>query len=211
MALAHDPPRLTIPVRDRADVVRLDDDERRALASWLASADSAATLSSAGQRRRRRVLWTATTVAVVLVPWLAYLAVTLPDRHRAHEWRLAWVGFDVALVLGFAATAWFGWRSRQIVVTAFVVTATLLLCDAWFDVMLSWGGREQTASIVTAAVGEIPLALLLLVVYHRLVRALAVQIWRETGQPGEVPPLRRLPLLLRPTARTNDTSAIQPV
>jgi hypothetical protein len=198
MAVTDDPSRLTIPVRGRADVVRLDDGERRALASWLASAGPVATLSSSGQRRRRRVLWTATTVAVFLVPWLAYLAVTLPDRHRAHQWRLAWVGFDVALVLGFAATAWFGWRRRQVVVTAFVVTATLLLCDAWFDVTLSWGGREQTASIVTAVGGEIPLALFLLVVYHRLVRALSVQIWHDTGRPGEAPPLRHLPLLLGP-------------
>ena len=143
IAIADDQPQLTISVRSRADVVRLGDDDRRELTRWLASGRDAEPVSSARQRRRRGVLWAATAAAVVLVPWLAYLAATLPDRHRAHDWRLAWVGFDTALIVGFAATAWFGWRSRQIVITAFVVTATLLLCDAWFDVVLSWGGRSK--------------------------------------------------------------------
>jgi hypothetical protein len=135
--------------------------------------------------------------AALLVPWLVVLAVRLPDRHPAHEWRLAWVGFDIALTLAFAATAWFGWHSRQIVITAFLVTATLLLCDAWFDVVLSWGGRGQSEAIVTAVVVEVPLAVFMLTVYHRLVRSMAVRIWRNRGLEGDPPPLHKLPLLVR--------------
>jgi hypothetical protein len=190
---------LGLPIRDRADVLRLNDEEHRLLARWLADAGSITTIPAAARRRRRRVLVSATAAAVELVPWLIYLAATLPDRQRAHDWRLAWVGFDGALMLAFAATAWFGWRSRQIVITAFLVTATLLLCDAWFDVVLSWGSTEQATAILTAIGAEIPFAVFLLAVYHRLVRALTAQIWRDRGRAGDPPPLRQLPLFLLPT------------
>ena len=188
---------LSLPVQSREDVARLSGDDRRQLAAWLSEATLPLALVPHAQRRRRRILTAATVCAAALVPWLVVLAATLPDRHRANEWRLAWVGFDMALTLAFAATAWYGWRSRQVVITAFVVTATLLLCDAWFDVLLSWGGRGQAEALLTALVVELPLALFLLTVYHRLVRSLTVRIWRDRGLEGDPPPLHRLPLLLR--------------
>jgi hypothetical protein len=191
--------RLRTRVGSRADVAALDEAERQRLARWISELAAPSARPPGAERRRRRVLGAATAAALVLVPWLALLAATLPDRHRDHEWRLAWVGFDAALMVAFAATAWFGWRSRQIVITAFVVTATLLLCDAWFDVVLSWGGPEQRSAVLTALVGELPFAAFLLVVYHRLLRAMATQVWRDRGLAGPPPPLRRLPLLLRPT------------
>jgi hypothetical protein len=203
VSINENEPNLSTSVRDRADVGALSDDDRLRLARWLAEVGRPTSIPAEGRRRRRRVLVPATAAAVVLVPWLAYLAATLPDRQRAHNWRLAWVGFDGALMLAFAATAWFGWRGRQIVITAFLVTATLLLCDAWFDVALSWGGREQNTSILTAVAGEIPFAVFLLAVHHRLVGALTAQIWRDRGRPGEPPPLRHLPLLLLPTPVEN--------
>jgi hypothetical protein len=43
-----------------------------------------------------------------------------------------------------------------------VVTATLLLCDAWFDITLSWGGSEGWTSLLTAIGCEVPLALAML-------------------------------------------------
>ncbi len=190
-------PALGAPVQSRDDVAHLSDPERRLLASWLSEVTLPIALTPRAQRRRRHILGAATMSAAVLVPWLVVLAVTLPDRHRSHEWRLAWVGFDAALTLAFAATAWFGWRSRQVVITAFVVTATLLLCDAWFDVLLSWGGSEQTEAVLTAAFVELPLAAFLLTVYHRLLRSLSARIWRDRGFEGDLPPLRRLPLLVR--------------
>jgi hypothetical protein len=148
-------------------------------------------------RRRRRVLFVVTAAAVLLIPWIVVLAARLPDNHRAHEWRVAWVGFDIALGLAFAATAWFGWRGRQLVVSALIVTAVLLLCDCWFDVVLSWGGRDQWLAVLGAFI-ELPLAAYMLAVHHRLVQALAHQIWHESGRPGEPPPLRAMPLFVRP-------------
>jgi hypothetical protein len=95
------------------------------------------------------------------------------------------------------------------VITAFLVTATLLLCDAWFDVVLSWGSAEQPTAILTAIGGEIPFAVFLLTVYHRLVRALTAQIWRDRGRAGDPPPLRRLPLLLLPTPADPPTPGLE--
>src|SRR4029078_527411 len=94
--------------------------------------------------------------AVLLIPWIAQLATTLPNQHSAHQWRLAWSGFDAALTLAFAFAAFAGWRRRQIAITALTILGVLLLCDAWFDITLSWGTSEQTASILTALLAEVP-------------------------------------------------------
>ena len=49
---------------------------------------------------------------------------------------------------------------RQIVVMLAVFTATLLLCDAWFDIVLDWGTSEVWVSLASAAFVEVPLSLL---------------------------------------------------
>lgn len=189
-------PVLRNSVRTRADVSALGEHDRRLLACWLSDCSAQPTLGRPAQRRRKRVLLTVTVCAIVLVPWVAYLAIDLPEVHRAREWRVAWVGFDVALILAFAATAWFGWRGRQLVIPALLVTSVLLFCDAWFDIVLSWGSHGQRSSVV-AALFEIPLAAFLAAVYHRLFKTLTAQMWRDRGFEGEAPPLRHAPLLLR--------------
>lgn len=32
---------------------------------------------------------------VCLLPWIVWLAVSLPNRTQAHHWRLAWLGLDL--------------------------------------------------------------------------------------------------------------------
>ena len=189
-------PVLRTAVRTSADVSALSEHDRRLLACWLTDCSAPAVLPRPAQRRRKRVLLTVTVCAIVLVPWAAYLAIDLPEAHRAHEWRVAWVGFDIALILAFASTAWLGWRGRQLVLPALLVTGVLLLCDAWFDVVLSWGSRGQVSSFF-ALVFELPLAAFLIAVYHRLLKTLTAQMWRDRGLEGEAPPLRHAPLLLR--------------
>ena len=78
-------------------------------------------------------------VSVGMVPWIVYLALTLPESYRAGNWAAVWVGFDVALVLVLLSTALAAWRRRQLMVPLLLVAATLLLCDAWFDVATSYG------------------------------------------------------------------------
>lgn len=182
-------------VRTRADVAALPDEERRVLAGWLADGVTRRVPRRSALRRRRVTLIALTVGVVVLSSWLGVLSVELPDRHAAHLWRLAWTGFDAALLLAFAAAAWAGWRRRQVALVALVVAGTLLLCDAWFDVTLSWHTDEQLSSILLAVLVEIPLGIYLCFVAFRMLQTLAHLVWRLEGRHEPAPPLRRLPML----------------
>ena len=98
--------------------------------------------------------------AVFLVPWTLWLTFTLPTRHLTHHYRLAWVGFDVALAIAFAATAIAALRLSPWLQALATLTGTMLLCDAWFDVVTATSGDEQTAAILEAVCAEMPLAIL---------------------------------------------------
>ncbi|WP_409495380.1 helix-turn-helix domain-containing protein [Amycolatopsis sp. cmx-11-12] len=117
---------------------------------------------------RRILLAFLAGAAVLLVPWTVYLAQTLPDRYDTGQWRAAWVGFDVALLLCFAAGAWLGLRRRRSAVPLLSATAALLCCDAWFDVMLGWTSAERWTSIALAVFVEIPVAVVLALAARRL-------------------------------------------
>jgi hypothetical protein len=54
-----------------------------------------------------------TLTAAGLLPWTLWLTYSLPSRNITDHYDLAWVGFDVALLLAFAATTWFAVRSSQ--------------------------------------------------------------------------------------------------
>lgn len=83
-------------------------------------------------------------LAAVTVPWTAYLAVVLPGHADAPNYRSAWVGFDIGLVLALSATAYLAWRGRRQVALAATATATLLVVDAWFD---GRAGIERTGRV----------------------------------------------------------------
>lgn len=97
--------------------------------------------------------------SVVLVPWTLVLAYRLPARHTSDHWDIAWVGFDVALAAALGATAWTIARRSPWAPSAAAVAATLLLCDAWFDLVLSNSHGEQVEAALEAGLIEIPLAL----------------------------------------------------
>ena len=71
-----------------------------------------------------------------------------------------------------------------------VVTPTLFVCDAWFDVWLSWGTSEGTAAIVTAFAAELPLAVLLASSATTMLRRSARIVHQLRGPAGEPVPLR---------------------
>jgi hypothetical protein len=106
--------------------------------------------------------------AVVLVPWIAYLAVTLPRIYVTHNWDEAWVGFDILLLLLIVATAVLGILRRQMVMLTAFATGVLLICDAWFDWMTS-NRADVGWATVTALFVELPLAALLITEACRLV------------------------------------------
>ncbi len=135
--------------------------------------------------RRTREAWVGLMVvsAAVLVPWLGYLALTLPRRYVAHHWDGTWVGFDGLLLVLLAATAVLGWLRRQLMVLTAFATGILLLCDAWFDVMTAADG-DFTRSLLTALVVEVPMSVLLVAGSLRVVRLTAERQWAlDPGRP----------------------------
>lgn len=170
-------------------------DERRKLARALAAIDLPHPLLDPRVRRRRRLgLLIATTCCVVLAGWIVILVFTLPGRFTSSDWRAVWVGLDIAELLGFAATAWAAWHQRQIVIIFMVMTGTLLLCDAWFDLALDYRTSGFLWSVLSALFAELPLAFLLFAAARRLIRVNVQALMELTGTPGSVPPLWRVPL-----------------
>lgn len=105
-----------------------------------------------------RLGWLFAALAAFMVPWTAFLAMTLPTTHRAAHYDLAWTGFDVGLLAALGLTAWSALRlSRWLPVHA-GGTAALLLVDGWFDVVTASTPAERWVAVGMAVLVELPLA-----------------------------------------------------
>jgi hypothetical protein len=184
----------------RAEVLAMSDQERAELCEVLTSLGVPVAPTSQRERRRLILAGATLTAAAVLTAWVVGLLVTLPQREVVEQWRLAWVGLDVAEIAGFAVTGWSALRRRQLVIPAALVTGTLLLCDAWFDVVLSWGSQQQTLSLVTAFLVEIPLAVALWAVARRLGMVALAAARVALGLAAKQVSLRHSALLTQQTA-----------
>ncbi len=114
-------------------------------------------------------------LALLLVPWLVLLAIELPDRQLNPHYRLAWVGFDLMLLLTLSRTAWLAWRRSPNLVIVAAVTATLLIVDAWFDITTAGSDRERYFAVATAALVELPLAAFSMRLARRAQRLIATR------------------------------------
>lgn len=132
---------------------------------------------------------------LVLIPWIVLLALTLPQHYRAGNWAITWTGLDIGELLAFGATAVASLLRRQVMVALMVVTATLLCCDAWFDVTLSWGSPGAVASVAEALLIELPIAALMLAGARRITDRTVRALMRREGIEGVQPPLRRIRLI----------------
>ena len=173
-------------------IAALSGDERRELIWRLARpvADVIPPHYDAYRVRKHRVALM-TLAAAVLVPWTAYLGVSLPNRYVARHWTLTWVGFDVVLVIMFGSTAVLGLLRRQLVVVAAFSSGVLLLCDAWFDITTA-NAHDRLVSIATAVLAEVPIAILLMSSALRLIRITVRRVYAI----GLADPLWRAPLIL---------------
>jgi hypothetical protein len=152
---------VTAPPISDAQLRAMTGEQRAHLARRLAMLGATGGASAVRLRRR----WPAVIAlgaCVAMIPWTAMLATTLPDRYVTRHWSMTWVGFDSLLTISFAVTAWAIWRQHEARWAATVITATLLACDAWFDVTTASTVQDLVGSAVTAAAGELPLAALLL-------------------------------------------------
>jgi hypothetical protein len=118
---------------------------------------------------RRLREWLALWAAVALIPWTIYLALTLPESYPAQHWQAVWVGFDVLLLAFMIATAVLGFTQHPWLTLFAFATGVLLVCDAWFDVLTARRG-DFVVSVLTAGLGELPLAVILIAGTLRITR-----------------------------------------
>jgi hypothetical protein len=111
------------------------------------------------RRRARRMAWVYAVAGVLLIPWTVYLAVSLPRRVVDTHYRGAWVGFDILLVTAIVLTAYFAFRVDSRVQLPATATATLLIVDAWFDVMTAGRHKGVGLALLIAVCVELPAAL----------------------------------------------------
>jgi hypothetical protein len=144
------------------------------------------------QARRIRWGWLGIMIGgtLVLIPWVVYLSFALPDDYLVHDWTATWVGFDLLLLALMAATVVFGMLRRQVMLLTAFATGILLVCDAWFDLMTA-GSGDFWVAVLTAALGDLPLAAVLITGTLRLIRFTAIRVWLLEPRT----PLWRLPLL----------------
>jgi hypothetical protein len=180
---------------DEDELRRMAPQERMKLRRALADIDGQDLAGRMRDRRRAILLGVIIVCCVGLAAWTGLLAATLPRYYRSGGWRGAWVGFDIALLLAFASTGWASWRRRQMLIICLVVVATLLCCDAWFDVVLNAHTKGFQASLLSALLIELPLAAVATLGARRLLRSTNALMLRYRGMPGPVPRLRNIPLV----------------
>jgi hypothetical protein len=95
--------------------------------------------------------------AVILLPWIVVVAVTLPTRQLSENYDVAWAGYDVFLLLGLICTALSALRRSSRLPIAAAATGALLLADAWFDVITSPWGWDLAEAVAMSVVVELPL------------------------------------------------------
>jgi hypothetical protein len=176
------------------EIAALTPGERADLIRRL-SVSERAGLASPGQRPRTAFLSLLSLAAVVLVGWLILLTLTLPRMYVVSRWDSVWTGFDLALLAAIVATAWAAWRRRQLLIAFSIVCATLVVCDAWFDVMTAAPGRDEGLSVASALLVELPFAAMLILVARNLLRLTYRRMRQLSGASGPDLRLYEVPLL----------------
>lgn len=125
--------------------------------------------------------------AAVLVPWSAYLAVSLPQRSLSLHYRGTWVGFNLALIVVLARIGWLAYRRDARVVVTAAVGSTLLLTDAWFDVTTAATGAAHTQALLSAIFLEIPTAVLSGLLARRGINVLVERARVSAPEPETTP------------------------
>ena len=112
--------------------------------------------------------------ALILIVWAGFLILTLPRNYSANHWYVAWGGFDIGLGVALVSTAVAVVRRSPYAEVAAAVSGTLLVCDAWFDLLTSRTTSELVQASLEAALVELPLAALCFWMATNLARAVEV-------------------------------------
>jgi hypothetical protein len=123
---------------------------------------------------RQGVIVVFAVIGVGLLPWTIWLSHSLGSQHVAQRWDVAWSGFDTGLAVAFVLTALAAWQRSPWVGICAAATGTLLLTDAWFDVLLESHADELRNAVLLALFAELPLAALCFWIAYRTERFLAL-------------------------------------
>jgi hypothetical protein len=111
-------------------------------------------------------------VGIGLLPWTVYMVATLPARHvQPNYYDVAWGGFDIVLAALLVASGVGLLRRRLWVQSTATAAATMLVCDAWFDILSSRPGTERVLAILLALVAELPSAVICLLIARHVEEA----------------------------------------
>ncbi|MGW1889639.1 hypothetical protein ACWCP6_05155 [Streptomyces sp. NPDC002004] len=112
------------------------------------------TIRNSSGRAVRARHWTLALLgvaAVALIPWMVLLARTLPDHADVRNWSLAWIGLDILMATGCAATAVLGFRRDPRARLTASATAAVAVLDAWFDLTTAQPGGALAQAVACAA------------------------------------------------------------
>lgn len=96
-------------------------------------------------------------LSLLFIPWIAFIAVELPSRQLSPHYDLAWAGFDAMVLVALASTGYFALRRSRYLTTAATAAGTMLIVDAWFDVLTS-RRHDRLVAVIFAVAIELPLA-----------------------------------------------------
>lgn len=110
-------------------------------------------------------------LGAALIPWTIYLSLTLPAYHITSHWDVSWAGLDIGLLVVSLLTGIFAYTQSHWFVISASVLGSLLIVDAWFDVLDERRGLQLKEAILLAIFVEIPLAILCFFLAGRALKA----------------------------------------
>jgi phosphoribosylamine--glycine ligase len=161
----------------------------RTAISWPARAQPGTGVAARGPAIAGGWRWAAlafTTAGAGLLPWMFYLAVSLPGTPRVFHWPLAWVGLDAMEAAGLLTTGILLLRRDLRYCLTALPTAGLLVTDAWFDVTTAPPGSSELISVAMAVAAELPAAAACVLIALAGLRRLAASTnggWHAPGPP----------------------------
>lgn len=100
-------------------------------------------------------------ISLFMIPWTVFLGMHLPSQHITKNWDITWVGLDTVLIVSLLVTGILAKMDSIYMVVSAVITGTLFMTDAWFDVLgYRLGSIGFSEAMLTAFFGELPMAIM---------------------------------------------------
>ncbi len=98
-------------------------------------------------------------ISLFMIPWTVFLGFHLPSKHITRNWDITWVGLDAFLIVSLLVTGILAKMNSIYMVLSAIITGTLFMTDAWFDVLgYKVGSFGFSEAMLTAFFGELPMA-----------------------------------------------------